>query len=467
MRKKRRALVATRLGVSAALALTVTSLAAGCSTQRAAERPTTPAPGRSINSLPAWLPEYSAEQQQLLATPAPAPVTTPAPHVYPLLDHFTFADHPGFKSERAAAARQRVDQVISASRLLYVTGGLPNPAAANWVAQYGPLAPGEPDPWVRAVSNPGGKLSLIWATPSASADRQIEAANASLGRRDLANAESQFAQLCATNADVPALWILLGEVQAARGDDAAALQSAQRALSIDPRSPDGHRLMAVILAAKGNLPHAKRELALALAAYPASARSWAVAKRYFNVRERPAVPPSFLEVGLDGSVRVSVGGGPGPQAYLRCRAAVRYEPDFRKTMLGLDPPYRLSMGEELMCHEVWLAAEAATTGAPRLPEQTPAAAGALPVSPATPGTAAAPGAAAAPSAAAASAAAPSAAAAPGVDAGSQLRELATHGHLPEYVLFDVIGRFRPEWLRVAPRKYHIALAEYVERYVLN
>jgi len=35
------------------------------------------------------------------------------------------------------------------------------------------------------------------------------------------------------------------------------------------------------------------------------------------------------------------------------------------------------------------------------------------------------------------------------------------------VLFDVVGQFRPEWLRVAPRKYHLALADYVERYVLN
>src|SRR5690606_27978529 len=297
------------------------------------------------NSMPAWLPAYSPEQEQLLSAPAPAPVGAPAAHVYPLLDHFAFADHPGFKAERAEAARLRVDQVISASPLLYVTGDLPDPSAANPIAQYGPVAPAEPDPWVRAVSNPGGKLSLIWATPHPGADASIDAANAALARRDLASAESQFAQLCAANTDVPALWILLGEVQASRGSDQAALQSAQRALSIDPRSPDGHRLMAEILARKGDLPGAKRELALALAAYPVSPRSWAVAKRYFTVRERPAAPPSFLEVGKDGSVRVSVGGGPGPQGYLRCRAAVRYEPDFRKAMLGLDPPYRLSMGE--------------------------------------------------------------------------------------------------------------------------
>ena len=45
--------------------------------------------------------------------------------------------------------------------------------------------------------------------------------------------------------------------------------------------------------------------------------------------------------------------------------------------------------------------------------------------------------------------------------------LATSGHLPDFVLFDVIGRHRPEWLRVAPQKHHRAVIDYVEHVVLD
>lgn len=354
---------------------------------------------------------------------------------------------------------------------------LVDPSLANWVAQYGPSAPAEPDPWVRAVSNSESEIGLVWATPPPSAQAEIDRANAALERRDWPEAEATLSAVVARVTDVPALWVLLADVQRARGNDDGALRSAQRALEIDPRSPDAHRSIAEVLARQGKLPEAKHRLAIALSLYPTSPRTWALAKRYFQVRQRPAPIPSLIDVGRDGYVRIATPPSPSARSYARCRAALRYEPDFRRRMLGLDNPYRLSMGEELMCYEAAASASRSGEPAPAAPPVAPPVPGAKHSGPKPPPPAGvpkspAPGGPIAPTAAPSGASADPASElpdpAPAVPASKDdWMSLATSGHLPDFVLFDVIGRHRPEWLRVAPQKHHRAVIDYVEHVVLD
>ncbi|MEZ4370759.1 MAG: hypothetical protein R3B07_08035 [Polyangiaceae bacterium] len=445
--------------------------------------------------MPSWLPEYSAAQREYLDAPAPVPVSAPARRVYPSLDRFVFANAPPFDPGRASQARAAVDQTIAGSPLLYVMSDLNDASLANWTAQYGPAAPQEPDPWVRAVSNSEADIGLVWATPPQAAQAEIDQANAALSRKDWPAAEAKLSAVLTRVNDVPALWILLAEVQRARGNDEGTLASARRALEIDPRSPDGHRTLAEVFARQGKLPEAKHELAMALALYPTSPRSWAIAKRYFRLRKRPDPIPSLIDVGRDGYVRIATPATPRARAYARCRAALRYEQDFRRRMLGLGNPYRLSMGEELMCYEAAVtapaagaestAAQSAGAGPPAPPpgvpgpkQSGPPPAKAPPGAPPTQGRAGVPPPAppgAPPPAPPGAPAGPPSAGAPmpepppavPLDAGDPWMSLASSGHLPDFVLFDVIGQRRPEWLRVAPPKHHRALIDYVEHVVLD
>jgi hypothetical protein len=44
--------------------------------------------------------------------------------------------------------------------------------------------------------------------------------------------------------------------------------------------------------------------------------------------------------------------------------------------------------------------------------------------------------------------------------------LARDGRLADYVLFETLGRHRPEWLRVAPDDVHESVTRYVKQLVL-
>ncbi|MEZ4229018.1 MAG: hypothetical protein R3B89_07635 [Polyangiaceae bacterium] len=157
-------------------------------------------------ALPSWLPEYSPAQRQLLDAAPPVPVSEPAHRVYPSLDHFVFANAPAFEPGRAAQAREAVDQTIAASPRLYVMSDLEDPSLANWVAQYGPPAPDEPDPWVRAVSNSDSDIGLVWATPPSAAQPEIDGANLAVEQKDWPSAETKLTHVLESVSDVPALW---------------------------------------------------------------------------------------------------------------------------------------------------------------------------------------------------------------------------------------------------------------------
>ncbi len=477
--------------VGVALCLLIAGGALGCTKKSRGA-------GSAAPAQTSWVPAYTGFGRALREAPPPVAVNQPTLPVYPKLDQVSFTPFIRFDPARAGRVLALMTQAIASSKALYVMHTLPGAEHANWVQQYGPAAAVEPDPWVSTAPavRDTASLALVPATVPPTHHAKLGEANRALSERRLAEATQRFAAL-AVELDLPALWITAAELALSERDVESAQRLIERALKRDPRSPDAHRVHATIRLARGDVDGGRRALATALALYPLSERSWQLAQAHFKPRERPATPPIWIDVGSTGAVLVASLPRPEHRAYARCRAALRYEPQLREDTLGLPPPYRLSMGEELMCHEVLLAAlhadasassSAAPPGAgssdssaddagaaePKEPKELPLLAevspealrGVLkedappPASEAAPG---APGASPAPPASSAPAGKVSQA-----DSGAlTLEELARAGQLGHHVLFEVIGRARPEWLRTAPLEHHEALVDYVERTILR
>lgn len=416
--------------------------------------PPAPRPG----AAPAWLPAYNAQQLAIINAPTSAPVSHPAQRVYPRLDRFTYTVAQPFDPARAETAARLVAEQVKSSPRLYVVGSVPI-ALANRIAQYGPPAPDEPDPWVRAQRQTDAGYELAWASPPKALESRIDQANRALAARDLTNAAALFQEVAQQASTVPALWNTLAEIRASLGDDAGAEQAVRQALQIDPRSAEAYRILAQIQLRQGQRAEGLESIARALALYPTSPRAWQTAATFGPLRARPTAPAAFLEVGNTGAIQVGAVGPGARRSYATCRAALRYEPEFRQRMLGLGVDYQLSVGEEVMCLEALLGAYLGGNIVPP-PAPTP------PAPPPPPSSSAAPSAAlTAPAAPAAPPPPPTPP--PGADAElDQLMRIAETGLLTGYALFEIIGPHRPEWLRVAPDDLAPSVVEYVRRWVL-
>ncbi len=450
---------------------------------------------------PQWLPAYTSAQQAALDAPPGAPVRTPAAPIYPDLSDFTYATRRPFDPQRATTAAQTVDNAVRDSPRLYVVQQ--RDLGTNHQGQYGPEAPIEPDPWVRAQKNAAGRYGLVWSTPSDASKPIIDRGNAALAAGQLDAAERSFQTATNANPKVPALWLWLGDVQAARGNDQGAEASARSALAIAPRYPAAHRLLADVLMRRGDIAGARKAIAQALAGYPTSHKIWQSARRIARINTRPSPPNSFFDVGNSGAIVVAA---PTPTAlvYAKCRAVVRYEEDLRAQVFGAAArsPYRLSQSEEIFCLEAMIgAASGANAPVPTDPAGTPAPTTPAPAPPTPSGPPAPPAGPPAPPAGAApeahrdfrpidrrtaqnAAAPPSsappvappppvatapvspAAPPPAQTAQTTWATLTADAALGEYVLFEIVGAHRPEWCRVAPDEHYAAVTRYIETHVL-
>jgi tetratricopeptide (TPR) repeat protein len=401
----------------AALLLTALVAATACGAPGFSPSRAPAEPEVGLAEVPDWLPPYDAGQRALLDQTPEGPVTAHADPVYPQLDHFAFVTPEPFSEVRARRAARLVEDDTRASEVLYLLAPI-EAGQANWIAQYGPEPPTEPDPWVRVVQD-GATRRLDWATPERAADAEIAASNRALRAGDLTGAAQRMRHACRIDPQVPALFVALARLEIAAGRDRAAAAALRYALRIDSRYFAAHLALGELLLRRGAAAPARHAIARALALYPASRRAWAAARRLGPIAERPSLPAIFLDAGPSGAV--VVGSTPGRPAltYALCRAAVRYEPELRAQVLLVPStaPYRLSAGEELFCAEAMLGAY--------LRER--------------------------------------------VDPDGNLAALlglARRGLLASYVVFDVVGRHRPEWLRLASGEQLDAVTRYVELTVL-
>ena len=125
-------------------------------------------------------------------------------------------------------------------------------------------------------------------------------------------------------------------------------------------------------------------------------------------------------MGHSGAIHVGAPAGKPETTYALCRAGIRFEPELRARLLQIPSttPYRLSAGEELLCLEAMLGTYLSTR-AERVPNL------------------------------------------------EALLGIAHRGALGGYVMFEIIGQHRPEWLRLAPDQQLDAVVTYVRRTVMG
>lgn len=388
--------------------------------QKPAQTPADAAGSATAASMrpPSWLGPYNAEQQKLLAMPLEAPIEVPAPKVYPDLTRFTFTGEAPCKVPTDLTGySDLVGQALGQSPYLYVFRNGPS-SLANTVAQYGPAPDPEPDPWKKAVASSGGQASLEPALPSDEARAELDKAKG----LEPAQALEILKKAASSAGAAPGVHAMVGDAALTTGDLGAAESAANEAIKIDPMFPSAHRILAEVYLRRSDRDRARNAIAKALALYPVSKRAWQVAEMLVGreiVRD-VGIPPAFIEVNPAGAVIVVSCDRPMCERYAGCKAAFRYEPSLREAILS-EPstvPYHLSATEELVCLEAGLGAHIqAKTEAGHSLDPDPTA--------------------------------------------ELLIRLAQSKGLTSYAMFEIIGKQRPEWLRVAPQAVHEAIVGYV------
>ena len=374
---------------------------------------------------PDWLPPYSAKQLALLE-PTDEQVTEPATRTYPEVSRFRYARDRQLQDPRDAMRITKiVADVVSQSSHTYTVAAA-SADVENAVAQYGPPAATAPDPWSIAVSDRSGRKHLVPAVVSSAAKRAYDESRST---KDGALAIAKLREATLASPEVPALQLALGDALHAAGDKEHAEAAYREVIRVDATLATGHAALAALLYERGDLPAARVSLAHALAYHPSQPEALALAKKIAGRGQRVDAFSIFLEVDGLGVVRVAAAPTPGARMYAGCRAVMRYEPELRSALFAepTSEPYFLSVAEEMFCVEsaigAYLAERAiAREEGRREPEDQQTAA---------------------------------------------LMNLAHSEGLLGFVMFEVLGRHRPEHARKAPTFVHRATMSYVQRHVLG
>jgi hypothetical protein len=132
----------------------------------------------------------------------------------------------------------------------------------------------------------------------------------------------------------------------------------------------------------------------------------------------------FIDVDKMGAIHVGAAKTDAAQIYGGCRAVMRFEPDLRARIFQqpAETPYYLSAVEEVVCLEAAIGAYAAARATDHGKAD------------------------------------------PAVE---RLVAIAQEEGLSGYVMFEILGRYRPERARAAPVEVHRDIVGYVERHVLG
>lgn len=398
------------------------------------------APPEAAAATPAWVPALTAQQRALLA-PVQRTIKVPAARVFPDLARFAYApSRPLASPEDAVRFTRMVTQVLNDSPRFYTLETAPA-EAANLVAQYGPAAEG-PDGFVVAKAAEGGLVELAPAPGADEARAAIARGNKLSEAGDHARAAASYRAAITRTGGVPALRVALANALRAGGKPAEAEQAYREAIEVDPTFAPAHLGLAELADERGDGAAARRALIEALAYHPGSARALELADRLAGQGPRDggwtfapaprgsAAPPDrvapmpiFLDVDDAGAVHVGTAKNDAAQIYGGCRAIMRHEPDVR-AQLWKQPrevPYYLSVAEEVVCLEAAIGAHhvAVSNGDPPSREM------------------------------------------------AALTRIARAEGLSGYVMFEILGKHRPERARAAPPEIHRDVAGYVERHVLG
>lgn len=389
------------------------------------------APEPTATLRPSWLPDYSPAQQALLA-PSRTPVAVPARPTYPALDDFLHGAPRRLEDPRDALEVTRlVAELIERSPRSYALSDAP-PELANLVAQYGPTPPPEQDLWAQARRDASGEVHLVRIeAPAGVHEALAEGARTEALGDDLAAQRAYLgaARLAGREAVAPKLALAR---LAAKSSAERAEQLYEEVLALDPTIARAHEGLAELRLARGDRRGALEALARALSYHPPSPSAARLVERLADDRRQPARPEPyeiFLEVDPMGEIRVGSLPTTGARMYAGCRAVMRYEQELRSTLFEQpeSAPYVLSAAEEMLCIESAIGAYVAERVSARQRGE------------------------------------PS----PTDEQAHALLELAHTQGLLGYVMFEILGRHRPEYTRTAPVAVHLATVAYVLERVLG
>ncbi len=397
-------------------------VAAGCvSSSKGAASP-------GQGGVPSWLPPYSTEQLALLR-PGKEPVQVKAQPTYPDPAIFRYAADRRLEDPRDAMKTTKiVADIVSESPRQY-TVALAPPSLANDIAQYGPPAAKAPDPFVVARRDDAGRLHLMAEPLTGDAKDAFEDAMDARkdGKRDEVVARLRKAAKLAP--DSLAVHYELASALAGRGQLEEAETEFREAIRIDPTFSLGHEGLGRVLLRRGDRYGARVSVAQALAYHPFELHALALATELApEAPPRPEPFAIFLEVDANGVVRVASGPTVGARMYGGCRAIMRYEPELRSALFDAGPrdPYFLSVAEEMFCIESGIGAYIAERAVAKDEGH----------------------------------------AAPEDEQTGALLGLSHTEGLLGFVMYEILGRHRPEHARTAPSTVHRAMVEYVQRHVL-
>lgn len=377
---------------------------------------------------PAWLPPYNAEQLALLE-PSEARVLVPAQRTYPDLALFRYSSDRVLEDPRDAMRTTKLiaDIVTESPRMYTVAQTLPR--VANDIAQYGPPPAQQPNPWLIAKRDHAGRLELHAVELEDDAKSAYDQGVAALkAGRPRAAIEVLREGLTLAPTALPLRLELARSLARDKQSDAAEAEFRE-VIHLDPTLSAGHEGLATVLMDRGDRYGARVSVAHALAYHPYEERALALAARL-----APEAPPKpvpfaiFLEVDAVGVIRVGSGPTVGARMYAGCRAVMRYEPELREALFGVrqEDPYFLSAAEEMFCIESAIGAFIAERAVAREEGH----------------------------------------AAPTDEQTADLLGLAHSEGLLGFVMYEILGKRRPEHARTAPAVVHRAAVEYVQRHVL-
>lgn len=377
---------------------------------------------------PTWLPPYSAAQLALLE-PGGDPVLVRAERTFPDTTTFRYADDRVLDDPRDAMRITRmVAEIVERSPRYYAITDARRDIANN-VAQYGPPGADEPNPWLVAHKDAEGRVALAMAPITAEAKSAYERGVAAMKDGHVTDATQAFRVAVEKSPRVPALRLALARSLHKSAPDEAE-QTYRDLLSMDPTLSTAHVGLGQLLLARGEPLAARTSLAHALAYHPRSREALAMAEQVAKTSpDRVAPFAIFLDVDPAGAVRIGAPPTSAARMYAGCRAVMRYEPELRELLFGVpeSEPYFLSATEEMLCIESAIGAYVAERVASK-------------------------------------------------DEGRQVAEDEqahrmmdiAHGEgLLGYVMFEILGQYRPEHARTAPPGVHRATFAYVAKHVLG
>jgi tetratricopeptide (TPR) repeat protein len=298
--------------------------------------------------------------------------------------------------------------------------------APSGISNFAKLMGGklEPDPFLVAVES-GGR---IVASPyplkegmAAKIKNIFESSADSVDESDCRDIES----LIETDETMPLLHYLASGCYQKTGNAARSLFHLEEEVRVNPSHWESHLALADLLFKKEAVNAALEETALAIYYYPA----WDAPGRYLDaaegsecaVRQTSFEPELFVEVAPKGVVAAACPGEkPWLEPYAFCKAAFRYCPEVRMSFGMKAGPYKISLMEELVCLKLYADAYEKHSKETNAPD-------------------------------------------PG---GELLLGALEEDRLIEFALFEVIGKFSPDYMKFLPGQVRESVLDYIRSFVI-